>query len=86
MRYPDPATEFPIFRLTDPAYTSHLPAFYGRASSRRGASVLYSSDVTGRLEAYSVDLRSGQARQLSAGQKTGRSVAQVPEATDPSRQ
>jgi oligogalacturonide lyase len=65
VRYPDPATEFPVFRLTDPAYTSHLPAFYGRASSRRGTSVLYASDVTGQMEAFYVDLKSGQARQIT---------------------
>jgi oligogalacturonide lyase len=64
-RYLDPATEFPVYRLTDPAYSSHLPACYGRAVSRRGNSVLFSSDITGRREAFYMDLKSGQMRQLT---------------------
>jgi oligogalacturonide lyase len=64
-RYADPATEFPVYRLTDPAHTSHLPAWYARAAPRRGNSLLFSSDVTGRLEAFYLDVRSGQMRQLT---------------------
>ena len=34
-RYQDPATEFDVYRLTDPAFASYLPAHYNRALSRR---------------------------------------------------
>jgi oligogalacturonide lyase len=64
-QYPDPVTEFPVSRLTDPAHTSRLPAHYGRAVSRRGDFLLYSSDITGRLEAFRMDLKSGQSQQLT---------------------
>ncbi len=62
-RYPDPATEFPISRLTDPAHTSLLPA--GRSIARHGGFLLYASDMTGRFEAYRLDLKNGQSRQLT---------------------
>ena len=34
-RYSDPATEFEVTRLTDPAHSSQFPAYYNRALSRR---------------------------------------------------
>ncbi len=64
-RYADPSTEFTVLRLTDPAHTSRLPAPYGRAVSRHSNSLLYASDLSGRFEAYQMDLKSGQARQLT---------------------
>src|SRR5579864_5101571 len=64
-RYPDPSTEFPVFRLTDPGCTSRLPAYYSRAISRNGSSLLYASDLTGRLEAFLMELKTGQVRQLT---------------------
>ena len=66
-RYPDPATEFPISRLTDPAHTSVLPA--GRAVARHGGFLIYASDMTGRFEAYRLDLKNGQSRQLTECQE-----------------
>lgn len=68
-RYPDPATEFPVFRLTDPSHTSLLPASYERAVSRRGNWMLYSSDRSGRFQVYRMDLKSGQSRQLTEFQE-----------------
>ena len=64
-RYPDPATDFTVFRLTDPQFTSHLPASYCRAVAVRGDSLIYASDMTGRFEAFRLDLKSGIARQLT---------------------
>ncbi len=64
-RYPDPATEFEVLRLTDPKYTSRLPAYYGRAVSQRGGFLLFCSDRTGSMQAYRIDLKSGQTRQLT---------------------
>lgn len=66
-RYADPATEFEVVRLTDPAFSSHLPAYYAKAVSRRSGFLLYSSDRTGTLQAFRMDLRSGESRQLTSG-------------------
>jgi oligogalacturonide lyase len=64
-RYPDPATEFPVLRLTDPKSTSWLPAFYNRAVSRKGSFLLYSSDRGGGFQLYRMDLKTGQSRALT---------------------
>lgn len=64
-RYADPATEFPVSRLTDPAHTCLLPPHYARAISRRSNFLLYVSDITGRYEAFRMDLKNGQSRQLT---------------------
>ena len=66
-RYPDPATELEVFRLTDPKYSSFLPAYYERAVSRRGNFLLYSSDRTGSRQAFRMDLKTGESRQLTDG-------------------
>ncbi len=63
-RYADPSTEFPVTRLTDPAYTSILPACYNRPISKHNF-MLYASNVTGRYEAFRMDLKNGQSRQLT---------------------
>ena len=60
--YADPATEFPVLRLTDPAFTSILPANYGRVVNKRGNFLIFSSDATGRMQVYRLDYRSGEAR------------------------
>ncbi len=64
-RYPDPTTELPVFRLTDPQHTSTLPPHYARAVSRKGNFLLYASDESGGTQAYRLDLKSGQARLLT---------------------
>ncbi len=64
-QYKDPSTEFPVLRLTDPGFTSRLPAHYGRAVSRKGAFLLYASDVTGRMEAFRMESKNGVSRQLT---------------------
>ena len=63
--YKDPSTEFPVLRLTDPGFTSRLPAHYGRAVSRKSAFLLYASDVTGRMEAFRMESKNGVSRQLT---------------------
>jgi oligogalacturonide lyase len=67
-RYSDPATEFEVYRLTDPAYSSHLPAYYNRALSRRGGFLLFSSDRAGSDQAFRMDLKSGECKQLTQGE------------------
>ena len=64
-RYPDPTTENVVIRLTDPAHTSLLPPTWARPIAHRGNFLLYASDVTGRFEAFRMDLKSGQSRQLT---------------------
>src|SRR6266404_1570373 len=64
-RYADPATEFTVSRLTDPEHASHLPASFGRAISQRSNFLIYSSDLTGRLEAFRLYLKSAPVPQLT---------------------
>jgi oligogalacturonide lyase len=64
-RYNDASTEFPVLRLTDPGFTSVLPAHYGRAVSRKASFLLYASDVGGRMEAFRMESKSGASRQLT---------------------
>ncbi|HUS05848.1 MAG TPA: hypothetical protein VMZ52_06120 [Bryobacteraceae bacterium] len=64
-RFRDPATEFDVVRLTDPAYSSFLPPANLRAISSRGSAVLCSSDRSGALQAFRIDTKTGEARQLS---------------------
>ena len=65
-RYTDEATENYVVRLTDPAHRSCLPACYAQAISRKGDFLLYSSDRSGSLQAYRLDLKNGQSRALTA--------------------
>jgi oligogalacturonide lyase len=64
-RYPDPATELEVLRLTDPEYASLLPACYNRSLARRNSFLIYSSDRDGAPQAYRLDLKSGESRQLT---------------------
>jgi oligogalacturonide lyase len=63
-RYADASTEFPVVRLTDPAHTSILPASFQHPISKHNF-MLYASDMTGRFEAFRMDLKNGQSRQLT---------------------
>jgi oligogalacturonide lyase len=64
-RYADPSTEFPVFRLTNPAFSSYLPAPYQKSVARRGGFLLYASDRTGTLQVFRLDLKTGESRQIS---------------------
>jgi oligogalacturonide lyase len=63
VKYLDPATEFVIVRTTDPQYNSLLPSGGTRPLSNRG--MLYASDVTGKWEAFRMDLHTFESRQLT---------------------
>src|SRR5579871_2579253 len=56
-RFPDPLTEFDVYRLTDPAHASWLPAYYNRAFTRRATFLLFASDRTGSPQAFRMDLK-----------------------------
>ncbi len=65
-RYADEATENYVVRLTDPAYQSLLPATSLRPISRKSDFLIYSSDRSGVLQAYRLDLKNGQSRALTS--------------------
>ena len=64
-RYLDPATEFEVVRLTDPAHTSYLAPAYAHGASRKGNFLVYSSDRGGSWQLFRMDLKSGVPRQLT---------------------
>jgi oligogalacturonide lyase len=64
-RYADPMTEFDVFLLTDPAHTSLMPAYYNRTIARNSGALLFSSDRAGSMQAYRMDLKNAQTRQLT---------------------
>lgn len=65
VRYLDPGTEFEVFRLTDPKHASILPPPTARIFPRRGAWLLYASDVGGTLQPHALDLKKWDSRSLS---------------------
>src|SRR5882724_6837981 len=79
-RYSDPATEFEVYRLTDPAHSSQLPAYYNRTFSRRSGFMLFFSDRTGSSQAFRMDLKSGECRQLTEAEELdGDSITLAPD-------
>ena len=64
-RYDDLATDLSVTRLTDPTVSSILPPASANPLSRRGNFLLYASDASGRYEAHRLDLKKGEARQVS---------------------
>jgi oligogalacturonide lyase len=64
-RYPDPATDFDVSRLTNPAVANWLPPASGRPISRNGSFLLYASARSGSPQAWRMDLKSGQSRQIT---------------------
>src|SRR5258708_29014932 len=64
-RYADPATEFAVDRLTNPEFTSVLPSPFAQFASRKGHHIVYSSDRGGSMQAYRMDMKSGESRQLT---------------------
>lgn len=63
-RYIDSATEFPVFRLTDPAHASLLPAPCNRALSSRQF-LLFSNDRFGKYDIFRMEIRTGQLRRMT---------------------
>jgi len=65
VRFADPVTETVVARLTNPRTNSRLPAIQNRFVSARNHFLLFSSDRTGRMAPYHLDLRNGILRQLA---------------------
>ncbi|HLY20660.1 MAG TPA: oligogalacturonate lyase family protein [Bryobacteraceae bacterium] len=77
-RYTDPSTEFEVLRLTEPAHSSSLPAYYNRALSKHGSFLLYASDGSGALQACRMDLHNGESHRLTdAAHLDGESIAML---------
>src|ERR1035441_3808204 len=64
-RYSDPTTELDVYRLTDPSYSSTLPAAYNRAIAHNNASMLFCCERHGSPQAFRLDLKSGETRELT---------------------
>src|ERR1700733_7745550 len=69
-RYADPATELEVLRLTDPAFASGMTAPHLRQFTRHGEALLYwserySADSPGARQAFLLDLKQGDSRQLT---------------------
>lgn len=68
--YADPATELEVVRLTDPAFSSGMTAPHLRQFTRRSESLLYwseryPSEAPGPCQAFILDLKQGESRQLT---------------------
>jgi oligogalacturonide lyase len=64
-RFIDPTTETLVIRLTSPKSASFIPAASNRFVSAKRRFLIFSSDRTGRLAPFQVDLRTGRLRQLA---------------------
>ena len=79
-RYSDPTTEMEVYRLTDPAYSSTMPAYYNRAIAQSSAWMLFCCDRGGSPQAFHMDLKSGETRQLTEAEGVdGASIALLPD-------
>jgi len=79
-RYSDPTTEMEVYRLTDPVYSSTMPAYYNRAIARSSGWMLFGCDRGGSFQAFRMDLKSGETRQLTEAEGLdGASIALLPD-------
>ena len=65
LRYPDPATELDVLRLTDPAFSSGMTAPHLRQFGKRGDTLLYWSDRNGSRQVFQLALKGGESHQIS---------------------
>jgi len=78
--FDDPATDFPLVRLTNPAHPSYLPSYWNRAVSRRRDFLLFWSVRTGSPQVFQIDLKSGELQQVTAFQDLdGATAALLPD-------
>lgn len=63
-RYSDPATDFAVIRLTEPAFPSGFTAPWLRQFTRHGE-LLYWSERTGSRQPFLMNLHSGESRQVA---------------------
>jgi oligogalacturonide lyase len=78
--YADPVTELDVIRLTDPAHSSTLSAPYNRDIARSSGFMLFSSDRAGSPQAFRIDLKTAQTRQLTEAEELdGSSLTLTPD-------
>jgi oligogalacturonide lyase len=65
VRYPDPLTSIEVFRLTSPEYSTTMTAYSNRGIARNSAWMLCCSDRTGSPQAFHLDLKTAEMRQLT---------------------
>jgi oligogalacturonide lyase len=58
-----------VARLTDPSVSSILPPAANNPISQRTAFLLYGSDASGSWQAYHMDLKRGESKQLTAAEE-----------------
>lgn len=68
-RFADSATELEVVRLTDPVYSSVMTAPHLRSISRKQGFLLYSSDRSGSMQAWRMELKNGESRLLTTAEK-----------------
>jgi len=79
-RYEDPTTELEVYRLSDPAYSSTLPAYYSRSIAHNGASMLFCCDRGGTPQVLRMDLKTGETKELTDAQDLdGSSITLTPD-------
>jgi oligogalacturonide lyase len=64
-RFADPTTETPVVRLTSPRSTSVFPKATNRFVSLKGRFLIFSSDRTGKMTPFQLDLRTGTLMMLA---------------------
>lgn len=64
-RYSDQLTELEVYRLTEPSFSSTLPAYYNRAIAKNSGFLLYGCDRSGSAQAFRMDLKTGATKQLT---------------------
>lgn len=65
MKYPDPATELDVVRLTDPKFASGMTAPHLRQFGRRSDFLLYWSERSGTRQIFHMDLKGGESREIT---------------------
>ena len=79
-RFADPATELEVVRLTNPSFSTRLPAYYQRAVSHKGQFLICWSDRAGSPQAFRINLKSGEWEQLTnAGALDGSTLTLMPD-------
>jgi oligogalacturonide lyase len=64
-RYSDPLTELDVYRLTKPDYTTTMTAWYNRGIAHNSSWMLCCCDRTGSPQAFRLDLKNGDMRELT---------------------
>jgi oligogalacturonide lyase len=69
-----------VYRLTDPAWSSTMPAYYNRGIARSSGWMLFCCGRGGSPQAFHMDLKNGETRQLTEAEGLdGASIALLPD-------